>query len=173
MRNIFVTVTAVLAFTISNAQEFDPELFKTQIATLYESAFKSFNAQKEGTVQEIPDGTQRYSSTILLSESKDSYITVDAEKSHTFVSFYEMKTLPLAEKKQEELITLVLEATKEKGLVRSKATDIYYHKYQEHMVAFPSENIDIMGRYPSFSLGIVKDSNPPIVEIKINEPLWK
>src|SRR5688572_27909410 len=147
MRNILLIMIAVLAFTTIHAQDqaFDPELFKTQISTLYESAFKSFSAEKEGTVQEVPDGTFRYSSTILLSGSMDSYIIVDQEKSHTFVSYYAVKTLPLAEQKLEELIVLLLSATQENGILRSKGTEINYHKYQKQTADFPSENIDIMG----------------------------
>lgn len=168
-------LAALASFTLFAQEPLDPALFKEQVATLYQNAAKSFAANKEGGAEDAPDGTKHFASNLSLSGAKESYITADEENSHTYVAHYELqvKTWPEAEKKLEELVALILEATADKGLIRSKGTDINYYKYQKHTVEFPSENIDIMGRYPSFSVGIIKDSNPVIIEVMVNEPLWK
>lgn len=176
MKNGLLSALVVLVSSTLFAQEtLDPVLFKEQVATLYQNASKSFAANKEGAAQDVPDGTKRFASNLSLSGAREAYITADEENSHTYVAHYEIqvKTWPEAEKKLEELVTLILEATADKGLIRSKGTDINYYKYQKHTVEFPSENIDIMGRYPSFSVGIIKDSNPVTIEVMVNEPLWK
>lgn len=155
------------------ATEFDAETFKTNIKELYLSAKQGFKNSKGAAMADAEDGSKQYECSITLSGALDGVIAVDAEKSQRFIARFEFKNAPLAEQQMEQMINLIVEATAEFGLARNSAVDIRYVKYKKHTVEFPSDNIDVMGKYPSFSLGMIKDSNPVVIELIVNEPFWK
>lgn len=171
--SVILTSLFLAMVQITFAQEIDREVFKSEIDAIYLSAKQGFKDTKVGEPAAQPDGNSRLDCTIKLNGSLEAYITVDSEKSKSYFAKYEFKTPALAEAALENLIALTLDATEKYGLVRGKGTEIRYVKYQKQTVEFPSDNIDIMGRYPSFSFGIVKDSNPAQIEVMVNEPLWK
>jgi hypothetical protein len=71
------------------------------------------------------------------------------------------------------MVALMREVLAEKGLVHTNGTDINYEGYRKQTFQYDSDNIDLLGKYPSFALGIVRGSEPPIIEMTITEPLWK
>jgi hypothetical protein len=160
-------------FTTASAQTINPDIFKKNIDLLYTSAAGSFKDIKNEEVGTTEDGDRKYSAGRKISGASDVYIKADAENSFTYIAHFESKDIKTAEAKIEEMMALVLGQVADKGLVRSKGTEIRYEGYRKHTVEYESDNIDLLGKYPSFSMGIIKGSSPVTIEFVINEPLWK
>jgi hypothetical protein len=172
-KSLSLVILSFVSFSVFS-QDLTSEVFKADMNLLYKSAKLTFKDIKQGPAEPQSDGTSRFKPSYLVQGAKECYISVDAEKSQTYVAVFEFKNQVVAEKFLEEMIAWTLEATAEYTLARSKGTEMRYLKFQKHTIEFPSDNIDIMGRYPSFSLGVLKDSQmPAFVEVMINEPLWK
>lgn len=173
-----VTYALIAAFTFLSSMAFaqsamDDETFKNDIHALYGSAKQGFKDIVEGDAVPAADGNKRFKTTMVINGAKDVYVSVDSEDSKTYVAVFEFKNLRNAPEKLEAMMALMLEGTSEFGLDRSKGTEIRYVGYRKHTVEFPSDNIDLMGKYPAYSLGILDDGNPVIMEMMITEPLWK
>lgn len=177
MRMTLMLIAAVcLTASVSIAQDNsgnDNDAFKNDIKALYAGAKTGFKDLMTGDGLPAADGNTRYKTDLVVNGAKEAYVSVDEENSKTYVAIYEFRNLREPEKKLEVLMNLVLEATTEYGLERSKGTEIRYVGYRKHTVEFPSDNIDLMGKYPSFAMGVLDDGNPVIIEFKVTEPLWK
>lgn len=170
---IFVLVVGLFFSAGLQAQEINKEIFVKNIAVIYDAAaagFKSIKTEQSGTTD---DGDKKFASGKKVSGAKEVFIKVDAEDSHTYVAHFEAKDLKSAQAKAEEMANMVAEQLKDKGLVLGKGTDMNYEGYRKHTIDYESDNIDLMGKYPSLSIGIVRGSNPPVIEMLVNEPLWK
>jgi hypothetical protein len=173
MKTFVATILFAIVTATAIGQEFDPAQFKTDIHSLYLSSKQGFKDIKQGEPNEPGDGFKHFTSSLILSGSKDVEITMDSEKSNTYIAKYSFNNVRIPQEKVDELMQLILEATEEFGLASGKGTDIKYIKYKKQTVEFPSDNIDIMGKYPSFVVGLLKDGNPMELEITISEPLWR
>lgn len=173
MRILFLAALCIFVFGPTQAQTINPDIFKKNIDVLYTSAAGSFKDIKNEEVGTTEDGDRKFSAGRKISGASDVYIKADSENSFTYVAHFESKDIKTAEAKIEEMIALVIGQVSDKGLVRSKGTEIRYEGYRKHTVEYESDNIDLLGKYPSFSMGIIKGSNPVTIEFIINEPLWK
>jgi hypothetical protein len=156
-----------------NAQVINAEIFRKNIDVLYTSAaagFKTIKGEASGTTD---DGLARFHSTRKVSGADDVYITMDDEKSLTYIAHFKSKDLATAKASIEDMANMIQEQVAEKGFHRSSGTELGYEGYRKQTVEYESDNIDDLGHHPSFSLGILRGSNPPIIELMINEPLWK
>jgi len=170
-------IVSILCFVLIGStgfcQDIDAEAFKTDILALYNASKKSLTSVKDGASVGNEDGRKKYNSRVILSGSKTAYILEDDEKTNTYIATYTFKNVRTPSEKVDEIVHLIHEATAEFGLEIGKATDIKYVGYQKKTIEFPSDNIDDMGKYPSFHVGLVKDGNPMELEVQVNEILWK
>lgn len=155
------------------SQDIDADAFKADIQSLYNASKKSLSSLKDGASVGEEDGKKKFNPTVILSGSKTAYILEDDEKTNTYLATYTFKNIRVSSEKVDEIVNLIAEATAEYGLEVGRATDIKYVGYQKKTIEFPSDNIDDMGKYPSFHVGLLKDGNPMEIEIQINEILWK
>ncbi|NQV53714.1 MAG: hypothetical protein HQ500_11050 [Flavobacteriales bacterium] len=164
----------LLIFNASiSAQDINPEIFRKNVDVLYTAAdagFKSIKGEETGTTE---DGDKKYHSTRKVSGAMDVYIKVDGEDTHTYIAVFESKDMKSAQAKMEQMAQIIFEEIEEKGFARDSGTDMSYEGYRKATIEFASDNIDDLGHHPSFSIGILRGSNPPVVELEINEPLWK
>lgn len=169
------TLFFVLLFApcLLKAQTINPDIYKKNMEILYDAAAKGFKEIKLEASGESPAGNKKYHAAKKVSGASDVYIDVDAEDSHTYYARFESEDLETAQARMEEMVTMAGEIVAEKGLVRKKGTDMNYEGYRKHTLEYDSDNIDLMGKYPSFEFGIVKGSEPVTIEMVVNEPLWK
>jgi hypothetical protein len=175
MKTLFLTLLGIgLAFVSLNAQDVNPDIFRKNIDILYDAAAKGFKDIKTEQNGTTPSGDSKFHSTKKVSGATEVYIQVDAEQSHTYVAHFQAKDMEAAKTMVEELTTMILEQVASKGFHRSSGTELNYEGYRKQTVEYESDNIDLLGKYPSFSVGILKGSGGPfVVELIINEPLWK
>lgn len=173
MRTVTFFVLGILWNSAIDAQTINTDIFIKNIDLLYESAAKSFKEIKLEQSGNTDDGDVKYHSSRKISGASDVYIKADDENSYTYVAHFESKDLKTAEAKIEEMMGLILVQVSDKGLARSKGTEMRYEGYRKHTVEYETDNIDLLGKYPSFSVGVLKGSNPVMIELTINEPLWK
>lgn len=170
---VFILASCLFMSSALSAQTINPDIFKKNIDILYASAANSFKDIKNEETGTTDDGDKKFAAGRKISGATDVYIKADAENSFTYVAHFESEDLKTAEAKMEEMMALVLGQVSDKGLVRSKGTEIRYEGYRKHTVEYESDNIDVMGKYPSFSMGVIKGSNPVMIEFIVNEILWK
>ena len=155
------------------AQDINPEIFRKNVEVLYTAAdagFKSIKGEETGTTDE---GDKKYHSTRKVSGAMDVYIKVDGEDTHTYIAVFESKDMKAAKAKMEQMAQIIFEETEAKVSARDSGTDMSYEGYRKETVEFASDNIDDLGHHPSFSVGVLRGTDPPIIELEINEPLWK
>ncbi len=170
---LFILSIVLLFPVLLSAQTINPDIYKKNIEILYDAAAKGFNEIKLEASGESPDGNKKFHAARKVSGASDVYIDVDSEDSHTYYAQFEAEDLESAQAKMEEMVTMAAEVVAEKGLVRKKGTDMNYEGYRKHTLEYDSDNIDLMGKYPSFEFGILKGSEPVTIELVVNEPLWK
>lgn len=173
MKWTFICIAAILLTVQAHAQDINPEIFRKNIDVLYEAAdagFKSIKGEENGTTDQ---GDVKHHSTRKISGAVDVYIKVDSEKTHTYVAIFGAKDSKSAQAKVEQMAQLIFEQIGDKGFKRNAGTDMDYEGYRKQTVEYDSDNIDDLGHHPSFSVGILRGTNPPVVELQINEPLWK
>ncbi len=173
MKQTFTLLFCMLVYLGATAQEFDAETFKTDIVSLYEVGKSSFKTLKEGESFETVNGARHYKSTMQLHGAKSVYISEDEEKSHTYIAHFTFKNVRNPQEKMTEFVNLIAEATAEHGFAVGRGTDIKYLGYQKQTIEFPADNIDDMGKHPSFTVGMIADGNPMSFEIQVSEILWK
>jgi len=173
MRTVTFFVLGILWNSAIDAQTINTDIFIKNIDLLYESAAKSFKEIKLEQSGNTDDGDVKYHSSRKISGASDVYIKADAENSFTYIAHFESKDLKTAQLHVEDMAVMILEMVSEKGLVRGSGTEMNYEGYRKQTVEFASDNIDIMGKYPSFSIGILKGKTPVTIELVVNEPLWK
>lgn len=155
------------------AQEINPEIFRKNIDILYEAAdagFKTIKGEANGTTDQ---GDTKFHSTRKVSGAMDVYIKVDDEDTHTYIALFDAQKPDEAKKKVEEMAQLIFEQVEGKGFQRSAGTDMNYDGYRKQAIEFASDNIDDLGHHPSFAVGVLRGTNPPVIQLEINEPLWK
>jgi hypothetical protein len=173
MKQTFILLFCMLVSLGATAQDFDAEIFKADIVSLYDVGKSSFKSLKEGDSFETVNGEYHYKSSLLLNGSESVYISEDAEKSHTYIAQYTFKNVRDPQAKMMEFVNLIAEATSDHELVVGRGTDIKYLGYQKQTIEFPADNIDDMGKHPSFTVGMLEDGNPMSFEIQVSEILWK
>ncbi|MBT3648765.1 MAG: hypothetical protein HN542_11035 [Flavobacteriales bacterium] len=172
-KHALVLICTILIGGISLAQNINPEIFKKNTEVLYEAAADGFNQIKLEQDGESSSGDLKFRSARKVSGATDVHILVDKETTHTYYAIFQGIDLEEAKKKVDEMVALMREVLAEKGLVHTNGTDINYEGYRKQTFQYDSDNIDLLGKYPSFALGIVRGSEPPIIEMTITEPLWK
>lgn len=163
---------ASLVFDLS-AQDINPEIFRKNIDILYEAADKGFKEIKGDENGTTDKGDVKFHAKRKVSGAMDTYIKVDEETTHTYVALFEVKDNTAAKEQVELMATLIHEQIGGKGFKRSTGTDMSFEGYRKQTVEYDSENIDDLGHHPSFSVGILRGTNPPVISMEINEPLWK
>ncbi|GAB4384053.1 MAG: hypothetical protein Kow0075_16130 [Salibacteraceae bacterium] len=170
---ISLTLAALVVFSQTLWAQVDEQNFKADLEKLYQSAkfgFKDIKGEAETTT---PDGTKVYKANFVLSGAKNAVVKTDAENVSTYVATIELKNVNNPSAKLEEMVNWMLAALEKYGLTRGSGTDINYVGYRKHTAEYPSDNIDELGKHPSFSLGILSDGNPMVIELIVYEPLWK
>ena len=117
------------------------------------------------------DGETFYEVTFLPSGSKRGTVSIDEENYRSYFCYFELSTNTLAATELEKISRLVAEAGEKHGLAMSSGTDVKYKNFKAVRIEFDSDNIDDLGKHPSFTIGILK--NAPTVEVILTEPLWK
>jgi len=172
MKNL-VLLCALMAPGWMSAQTVNPDIFKKNIEVLYESATGGFKDIIQEQTGETEDGEAKHGSARKTSGAREVFIKIDSETTHTYVAYFDGKDIESAEKELVEIAGWMEEVLATKGLVHNQGTDISYHNYRKHSFEYDTDNIDLMGKYPTISLGILRDTDPPVLELNINEPLWK
>lgn len=171
LKTIHISLLCLVTL-ISNAQWSDSEEFRQALKTLHNSAKQGFKDIKGEPTGEL-NGEATFNSTLLPAGAAKAWLQVDSEKSHTYVAIFEFKNVPAVEAAIEPMVKAAEESLAEFSLSRGKGIDMRYVRYQKHLIEFASDNIDETGKRPSFAFGILKDSNPVAIEMRVNEPLWK
>ncbi|MEX2597955.1 MAG: hypothetical protein WEC59_13600 [Salibacteraceae bacterium] len=169
---VLFTLSAVFSASVQ-AQDINKEIFQKNIVILYEAAASGFKEIKKESSGTTDRGNAKFHASRKVSGAKDVFIDVDSEDSHTYVALFEANDVESAKKMVEEMTVLASEVLAENGLVRKKGTEMRYEGYRKQTIEYDSDNIDLMGKYPSFEFGVLRDTEPPLVEMVINEPLWK
>ncbi len=172
MKSILLSLIIAIPF-FGLSQDIDKEAFHADIVTLYQTGMKTFKPLIDGEGKIGSNGNTTYASSLKLNGAESVEIDVDAEGSHTYIARYTFKNVRDSKAKLEEVSNMILEATQEFGLTKETITDIGYVGYQKHVIEFPADNIDDMGKHTSFSVGLTKDGNPMSLEIVASEILWK
>ena len=141
-----------------HAQQINPDIFKKNIEILYDAAAKGFKEIKLEETGTTSDGDKRYHAGRKVSGASDVHIVVDEEDSHTYVAHFEAEDMEGAQKAMEEMATMASEVLSDKGLARKKGTSMNYEGYRKHTLEYDSDNIDLMGKYPSFEFVILRDT---------------
>jgi hypothetical protein len=173
MRTTFLSVLVLIASLTGYGQTINPDIYKQNISALYDAAKAGFKSIKLESAGESAAGNKKYLSAKKVSGAAEVYLDVDTEDSHTYYALFKSTDKETADKMLEEMIVLAAEIVADKGLVRKKGTEMRYEGYRKHTLEYDSDNIDLMGKYPSFEFGIIKGSSPIMIEMRINEPLWK
>jgi len=159
--------------SVINAQTINPDIYKKNIEILYDAAAKGFKDIKLEESGTSPSGIKKFKAAKKVSGASEVFIDVDAENSMTYYAHFEASDIEGAKDKVEEMVAMAEEVTSDKGLVRKRGTNVSYEGYKKITLEYDSDNIDLMGKYPSLSFGIIKGSQPPMIELIVNEPLWK
>jgi hypothetical protein len=173
-----IRIALILTFAIgsclfTHAQTINPDIFNKNIELLYTAAADGFNEIKMEQDGQNESGDLKFRSARKVSGASEVYILVDKETTHTYYAVFEGTDLDESKKNIDEMVALMREVLAEHGLVHSIGTDINYEGYRKQTFQYDSDNIDLLGKYPSFGLGIKRGSEPPIIELTITEPLWK
>lgn len=172
MKYALFTLFAISICTTAWSQDFDTAAFKADIAALYESANHDFDKHLEGEPTDQGDHKQ-YATSLVLHGADEAYITEDDETSRAYIAHFTMKNVRNPQEKVDEIVQLIAEVCEQYGLEVNSASSIKYLGYTMKTLEYPSDNIDEMGRYPNFAIGMLEDGNPMEFEIIINEPFWK
>jgi len=154
--------------------ELDMAAAKSAFVKLYNASRTSFKDFKKGDKQTL-EGTELmyFDSSLEFPGAVKSIITLDGEDSH----YFEATFFPGSEDKAHSMATDLAEAlfasVPQKGFALRDGTDVRFHNYKKKSIEFDSDNISMMGRYPSASIGVIKDGDHFIVELRILEPFWK
>lgn len=173
MRSIGFLLIFFLVILSGQSQTINPDIYKQNIAVLYDAAKAGFKSIKSEAAGESPAGNKKFLSSKKVSGAAEVYLDVDSEDSHTYYALFKCTDKASADKALEEMISMAAEVVTDKGLVRKKGTEMRYEGYRKQTLEFDSDNIDLMGKYPSFEFGIIKGSSPLMIEMRVNEPLWK
>ena len=174
MNRIVPLIAFVLALSVSaKAQNINADIFKKNIEIVYDAAANGFKDIKLDQIGNSDNGNSKFGSARKVSGASEVYILVDEETTHTYFAIFQGSDLDETKKKVDEMVALMREVLAEHGLVHSNGTDINYEGYRKQTFQYDSDNIDLLGKYPSFGLGIMRGSEPPVLELTITEPLWK
>ena len=172
MKLSFVFTLCLFLSLASFGQTIDAEAFKADIKALYESANQDFKGHIQGEGTDEGEHT-KYTTNLVLNGASEAYITEDEETSRAYVAHFILKNVRNPQEKLDEVVKMVAEVCEAYGLAVNSASSIKYVGYTMKTLEYPSDNIDEMGRYPTFSIGLLKEGNPMEFEIIINEPFWK
>jgi hypothetical protein len=172
MNSIFTLIIILNAFFISNCafSQINTQTIGHDIDTLIQLSKKEFKGIVGDKTHE-KDGETYYKVDFTIEGASDITITIDKENSRSFYAYFELSTIILATSELEKLTKSIEEIAANYGLTRSSGTDVKYEKFKATRIEFDSENIDVLGKHPSFTLGILKNSST--IELILTEPLWK
>lgn len=151
----------------------DSAIIHQNMDEIYESAKRSFGNIKGAKIGS-KDGKTIYASKLELLQATECTIEVDSERSHTYIAKYTGLDLEEAKSLQEKLTVIIYKRTQPEGFKRAKGSNFKYYKYQMNTVEFESDNIDEMGKHPSFSIGVLAEADGNFTLIySATDPLWK
>lgn len=166
----FVSVFYLILITNNTFSQINSETIDQDIDTLIQLSKKEFKGIVGEKTHE-KDGETYYQVDFTIEGASDITITIDKENSRSFYAYFKLSTTTLATSELEKLTKAIEEVAANYGLTRSSGTDVKYEKFKATRIEFDSENIDVLGKHPSFTLGILKNSST--IELILTEPLWK
>ncbi|GEM_PF-5681042 len=167
------SATMVVAADTARPIDTDSAKLHMQMDQIYESAKRSFGDLK-GSRTGTNDGKTVYESKIEVLHSNSNTIEVDSERSHAFTCKFDGLTLEEALEQQEKLTMILHKRLVPEGFKRGIGSNFRYYKYQLNTVEFESDNIDEMGKRPSFTIGLLEANDGSFtVELLAIDPLWK
>lgn len=173
MKSFLIAILAVCLTSLGQTQTIDNEQFKSDIIALYDAGMISFKNNKDGEALEDNGGVKKFKANLPLNGAKEIVIEEDAEGNYKYRASYTLKNIRNPKAKVEEIALLIAEATTDLGLEKASKTDVKYIGYTKHIIEFPADNIDDMGKHTSFTVGMTMDGNPMSFEIVVTEILWK
>lgn len=150
--------------------QINPETIGHDIDTLIQLSKKEFKGIVGEKTHE-KDGETYYQANFSIDGASDIAITIDKENSRSFYAYFKLSTNTLAASELDKLTKAIEDVAANYGLTKSAGTDVKYDKFKATRIEFDSENIDVLGKHPSFTLGILKNSST--IELILTEPLWK
>lgn len=172
MNKLIVLSFTLCLISLCAFAQIDAERIQTEIDSLYQLSKVSFKPIISSDSYEQDDETY-FDASFAPSGATNTKISVDEEDSRSYYTYFELVSLKYANEQLEALAQAITAVCEPYGLVRSKGTDIKYQNLQAIRIEYDSENIDVLGKHPSFTIGILKNSQPPTIELILNEPLWK
>lgn len=169
MKPLLVTLFCVFS-SLGMFSQVNRETFAAEIDSLIQLSLQEFKGIRSNESYKA-DAQTIYTSTYLLDGAKKAEIAIDEEKVGTYSTEIMLSTSTLATAELEYIASTIASVAEKYGLVRSDGTDVKYDKFKAIRVEFDSEDIDVLGKHPSFTIGILRNSST--VEIILNEPLWK
>lgn len=169
MKKLFFVLLS-LCWIIESQAQIDARNFENQLDSLFRFAKQEFKPII-GLKSYDSDNLTFYHSVYTPTGGHDSKISIDDENSRSYYVYFELSTPDLTEKELTKIAQHTENVGLKYGLTRKNGTDIKYQKFNAIRIEFDSDNIDILGKHPSFTIGILKNSNT--IEMVINEPLWK
>ena len=144
-----------------------------QMDEIFESAKRSF-ANLKGTKKETRDGISIYESKLEVLGSSDNRIEMDSERSHSFISLFTGLSVEEARDKEEQLVSIIMKRVQPEGFKRGRGSDFNYYQYRMSTIEYDTDNIDELGKRPSFTIGIVKEDDGTYTTVfTAIDPLWK
>lgn len=151
----------------------DSAILHMQIDELYEAAKTSFVTLKVRK-QASESSKTVYISKLELLGSDQNQIEMDKERSHVFHAVFDSLNLEEATLKKEKLTQILYKRLVSEGYQRNIGSDFKFYQYQLNTVEFASDNIDELGKHPSFRVGIISnDDGTYSVLLNALDPLWK
>ena len=170
MKKSILIITICLFQTLGIYSQVSREKFASEIDSLIQLSLDEFNEIRSSESYKV-DGQTIYQSTYLLDGAKKAEIAIDEENIGTYSTEVALSTSTLATAELEYIANTIATVSEKYGLVRSDGTDVKYEKFKAIRVELDSEDIDVLGKHPAFTIGILRNSST--VEIILNEPLWK
>lgn len=172
MGRILTFIIILNAFFISNCafSQINTETIGHNIDSLIQLSKKEFKGIVGEKTHE-KDGETYYQADFTIEGASDITITIDKENSRSLYAYFKLSNTTLVTTELEKLTIAVEKVAANYGLTRRSGTDVKYEKFKATRIEFDSENIDVLGKHPSFTLGILKNSST--IELILTEPLWK
>lgn len=170
MKKTVLFCLLIFFFNLGSYSQVSRETFASEIDSLVQLSLNEFKGiRSEQSYKD--DGQTIFSSTYIINGAKKAEIAIDEENVGTYSTEIGMSTSTLAASELEYIATTIAKVAETYGLVRSNGTDVKYEKFKAIRVEFDSDDIDVLGKHPSFTIGILRNSST--IEITLNEPLWK
>lgn len=161
--------------TPAQPENLDTDSARLHIAidAIFEAAKDNFRGQVGGSLGTI-DGEKAFKSKLRLPKSDTNYLTINSDRIYTLTSRFEGLQLSDAQAKEKEISAILMKRLKPESFAQSRGTDMKYHQYRFNSFAFDSDNIDDLGKHPTFAVGVVKGTDGTFtVEFQATDPVWR